>query len=343
MNKEFLVGYLILFAIAALVSFVLSLVLRGLSGVLRLRAVGKDGKTMPLVGGLAIFLCIFVFFLFLLCFTIAPMGDMFSFYPYFLCFIIPYFLLGLLDDIVRRPWTKLMGFLPAVGFCWLLYFLTDAHFYYYNYKNAYSIPLLLFGTLFFSSSYNLLDNADGHCATAVLGLLCGFVFIPDTIDMDLLLVFIPGTILGFLLLDLPGKAKIRLGNAGGLMLGAAAFFLTYTMACEQRIGIDLKIAFIFAFLAYPLYDTITMILLKAKRWQDPVEHYSHRLMRGGFSLWLVNGLVFLLSGPLPFAFYRFLPRTLFLACPFVIWGILLFADVLAASLAEMGGNSSKSA
>jgi hypothetical protein len=64
-------------------------------------------------------------------------------------------------------------------------------------------------------------------------------------------------------------------------------------------------------------------------------------MRGGFSLWLVNGLVFLLSGPLPFAFWRFLPRTLFLACPFVIWGILLFADVLASSLAEMGGNSSK--
>ena len=83
MNKEFLVGYLILFAIAALVSCVLSLVLWGLSGVLRLRAVGKDGKTMPLVGGLAIFLCIFVFFLFLLCFTIAAGGDMFSFYPFF--------------------------------------------------------------------------------------------------------------------------------------------------------------------------------------------------------------------------------------------------------------------
>ena len=341
MKKDFLVGYLIIFAIAAFVTCVLSLLLRGVSGVLRLRVVGKDGKTMPLVGGLAIFLCIFVFFLFLL-FTIAPMGDMFSFYPYFLCFIIPYFLLGLLDDIVRRPWTKLIGFLPAVGLCWLLYFLTDDLYYYYNYENAYSIQLLLFGTLFFSNSYNLLDNADGHCATAVLGLLCGLAFIPDTIDMYLLFVFIPGTILGFLLLALPGKAKIRLGNAGGLMLGATAFFLTYTMACEQRIGLDLKIAFIFAFLAYPLYDTITtMILLKAKRWQDPVDHYSHRLMRGGFSLWLVNGLVFLLSGPLPFAFYRFLPCALFLACPFVIWGILFFADVLAALLAKRAGKSSE--
>ena len=81
------------------------------------------------------------------------------------------------------------------------------------------------------------------------------------------------------------------------------------------------------------------MFLRVLRGQNPTiggqDHYSHRLMRGGFPLWLVNLIAFTAAGILPVLFIK-LPEGAIFFASFIIWAFLLFLDVLAAFLRKRG-------
>jgi UDP-GlcNAc:undecaprenyl-phosphate GlcNAc-1-phosphate transferase len=302
----------------------------------------RTGGSMPLTGGIGVFFGFFLgLIVFMFNYRFREWSGLFFFYGsvFLLGVSFLYFLLGLLDDKFHfTPLQKLflffiVAFLNLIFYSCILVSLT-------NYEERSVIAfgaLFMVALFFFSNSYNFLDNADGHCASAVLGLTFALFFVPDGVEewnyAGLVLAF---AVLGFLVWNFPLKPRLYLGDAGSLFLGACVptlvFFAVYGVYEDYLF---LRIFIALNLLAFPLYDTCAVMLLRALRGQNPTiggqDHYSHRLMRGGFPLWLVNLIAFTAAGVLPAIVLKLPYQTVFFG-PFIIWAFLLFLDVLAAFL-----------
>ena len=248
----------------------------------------------------------------------------------------PYFLLGILDDIFHfRPVPKLIGFAIVAAV------QIKALFYLFSWSDIWPFFLCLFiiGVLFFfSNSYNFLDNADGHCASAVLGLAFALFFMSKEPGLwSYAGLVLASAVLGFLVWNFPVKPVLYLGDAGSLFLGSCApvlvlFSVLFMNEKDDLLHILIKIFASVTLLAFPLYDTCAVMLLRIRRGQNPTiggqDHYSHRLMRAGFPLWAVNLWTFIAAGVLPAAIFA-LPRRYVFAGPFVIWVALFCVDFFA--------------
>ena len=281
-----------------------------------------------------------------------------NFFPFFLAYL--YFAFGLLDDIYHfRPKPKLLGFaivLAIYAAFQTIHVNTCSHIYTFDYVR---ILIIMAGTFFFANSYNFLDNANGHCACSLLGLFLALLLLEpeglsvrsDPVWLSTVVYFgcsiLSGALLGFLFWNFRKKAKLYLGDAGSLFLGASAFLLAmrsyyvykftnvnfpYQASAQEFL---LCVNFFLILFAYPIYDTCAVMLLRVLRGQNPTiggqDHYSHRLMRGGFPLWLVNLIAFTAAGILPVVFIK-LPEGAIYFGPLAIWVFLLLLDVLAAVL-----------
>ena len=101
---------------------------------------------------------------------------------------------------------------------------------------------------------------------------------------------------------------------------------------DDLLHILIKIFASVTLLAFPLYDTCAVMFLRVLRGQNPTiggqDHYSHRLMRGGFPLWAVNLWTFIAAGVLPAAILV-LPNRYVFAGPVVIWAAMFCFDYFA--------------
>ena len=315
-------------------------------------APSRTGGAMPLTGGIGILAgfvsCLLIFWI---CHRFDQLIDIsfFLFSIIVLGLLLPFFVLGLLDDFVHfRPLPKLLLFILAAALQLILIFscLIVLSFSGYSFPpSSFLLPLLVvFLLFFFANSYNFLDNANGHCAVAVLGTVLAAFFTSGTeINEAEIAIFhlgLAASVVGFLIWNFPFKPKLYLGDAGSLFLGA----LTVLMVALSRPGESHVVLECATLLAFPLYDTCAVMLLRVLRGQNPTiggqDHYSHRLLRGGFPLWLVNLIAFTAAGVLPVIVLKLPSQTVFFG-PFVIWAFLLFLDVLAALLAKMARNSSE--
>ena len=330
------------FFVSALISGMLAFLLVKLGWCAPTRTGGK----MPLTGGIGI----------LLGFLIGSLATIVRIHTdnvliiivylvYLLPIVLPYFILGFIDDIVHfRPLPKFIGFvLIALLHFSILQWLGKSEACFSLFNNI----LLVSALFFFSNSYNFLDNANGHCATAFLALVFALPFFVESTDMQ----YLPhlcrvaaAAVLGFLVWNYPIKPKLYLGDAGSLLLGSGAVALIYiNFLFDERFVLN-KLCYSVLLLAFPLYDTCAVMLLRIRRGQNPTiggqDHYSHRLMRGGFPLWLVNLIAFTAAGILPVIVLKLPSQTVFFG-PFIIWAFLLIFDVLAALLAKRARNSSE--
>lgn len=139
--------------------------------------------------------------------------------------------------------------------------------------------------------FNFLDNMDGASAgiavivSAILftaAALSGQVFIGG-----LALVFI-GTLAGFLVFNFP-PAKIFMGDSGSLVIGFFVALLTLrtTYYHQAQSGQWYPVLMPLLVLAVPLYDFISVTLLRIKQGKSPfvgdTQHFSHRLKRHGLT------------------------------------------------------------
>ena len=320
------------FCVSAFFSILLALVV----DIIGKAAPTRTGGKMPLTGGVGIF---FGFFVGLLVFGINNFHKLDGFF--FLMGVVflfgasfPYFLLGILDDIFHfRPVPKLIGFaiVAAVQIIALFYLFSGSDIW------PFFLCLFIIGVLFFfSNSYNFLDNADGHCASAVRGLAFALFFMSKEPGLwSYAGLVLASAVLGFLVWNFPVKPVLYLGDAGSLFLGSCAPALALSAifditkdSCDFSVGM----CFVVTLLAFPLYDTCAVMFLRIWRGQNPTiggqDHYSHRLMRGGFPLWAVNLWTFIASGVFPAVILR-LPERYYPIGPFAIIFALFCVDYFA--------------
>lgn len=147
------------------------------------------------------------------------------------------------------------------------------------------------------NSFNMLDNMDGlsggvaAIAAAILAAAMLLATDPENRGPQLfvagLLLVLVGSILGFLVHNRP-PARIFMGDAGSYFIGfciaVATLLATYT---DYQGGRRHAILTPLCVMAVPLYDMITVILIRLKHGQSPFHpdknHFSHRLVDLGLT------------------------------------------------------------
>lgn len=143
------------------------------------------------------------------------------------------------------------------------------------------------------NSFNMLDNMDGLsggvaaiAATMLAIMLLSTPAQPQIFVAAMLLVLVGG-LLGFLVHNWP-PAKIFMGDAGSYFVGfwIACCTLLATYAGSKTSQPHAILAPIFV-LAIPLYDMISVIIIRVSEGRSPFEgdkrHFSHRLVEMGLT------------------------------------------------------------
>jgi UDP-GlcNAc:undecaprenyl-phosphate GlcNAc-1-phosphate transferase len=206
--------------------------------------------------------------------------------------------LGVVDD--RRPLGPIVKLLVMTAPCALFPVLTDTRLLTaidpYVGGPWLSVLVTTVWMLGVTNALNLIDNMDGACAgvAAIAGacfaaaaLVSGQWFVAAT------LALLVGSCLGFLVWNVP-PAKVFLGDGGSLVIGFLLAFLTVrtTYAGESPTGEPLAGGWYAVFmpvlvLAVPLYDTVSVTLIRIRQGRSPMvgdlQHLSHRLVKRGLS------------------------------------------------------------
>ena len=146
------------------------------------------------------------------------------------------------------------------------------------------------------NSFNMLDNMDalsGGVAVIAAGILAAVMLLtpnPETGGPQLFvggfLLVLVGALLGFLWHNRP-PARIFMGDAGsyfvGFYIAVATLMATYAGESLPRHAILAPLCV----LAVPIYDTLTVILIRLRQGRSPFHadknHFSHRLVELGLS------------------------------------------------------------
>jgi UDP-GlcNAc:undecaprenyl-phosphate GlcNAc-1-phosphate transferase len=165
-----------------------------------------------------------------------------------------------------------------------------------------------------TNAFNFLDNMDalaGGVAWISSALFCILMGLTGDSFVALFLLALMGSIAGFLCFNWP-PASIFMGDAGsnfvGYMLGVITVLSTFTTPKLPAITIAAPLCV----MAVPLYDSLTVILIRLREGRSPFlpdkSHFSHRLVALGmtskqavFTVYLVTlgtGLGALLLYPL---------------------------------------------
>lgn len=152
------------------------------------------------------------------------------------------------------------------------------------------IPITLLWIVGITNAFNLLDNMNGLSAgvAAIAGLTFAtlaarYVDVgPEQLPTATAGAALAGACLGFLPSNFRGR--IFMGDAGSLFLG-------FTLASLAALGswrsptVPTSVVIPLLVLAYPIFDTTLVVILRWRRGQSPVvggrDHSSHRLVRLG--------------------------------------------------------------
>jgi len=238
-------------------------------------------KTMPRLGGLAIFSSFIVVIGFAVQVSLPIMGIMIGG-----CVI---FLVGMLDDIYQLPpWVKLIGQSIAAAiaiYCGVVVsFVTNPFDGELN-LGYLSIPLTFLWIVGISNAINLIDGLDGLAAgvSGIAAATIGFVAFEQGQQSVYIIAFIlVAAILGFLPYNFH-PARTFMGDGGSNFLG-------FILGCLAVMGLTKSTAVISLFvpiviLGIPIFDTffaiIRRIYNKAPIFMPDKSHLHHRLMAIG--------------------------------------------------------------
>ena len=264
---------------------------------------------IPLIGGLAVFICLLLFQLFLPSYPKAISVAMFLLVVVgviddrsnltvaskllFQCLAVGVITVGANVKIVS------LGTLPTGDELLLGYF---------------SIPFTILCAVAMINAVNMIDGIDGLAASlGVLALVYLYFFsviVGQPIQKQMLIpaTVFAGALLGFLIFNLgiiPGK-KVFLGDAGSMLIGLVlAYFLTETSQQPTLIS-ALPASMMPWIAAVPILDMAAVTIRRVLRGQLPFRsdrtHLHHRLMNIGYSerealvLMLILSIVFFLFG-----------------------------------------------
>ena len=167
-----------------------------------------------------------------------------------------------------------------------------------------SIPVILLWIVGVTNAFNLLDNMNGLSAgvAAIAGLTFASLAAryidlgPEQLPTVRASAALAGACLGFLPSNF--RSRIFMGDAGSLFVG-------FTLACVAALGswrsptVPTSVIIPLLVLAYPIFDTTLVVILRLRRWQSPVvggrDHSSHRLVNLGLGRVEAVLLIYLFS------------------------------------------------
>ncbi len=167
-----------------------------------------------------------------------------------------------------------------------------------------NIPITLLWIVGITNAFNLLDNMNGLSAgvAAIAGLTFAALAAryleagPEQLPTVRAGAALAGACLGFLPWNF--RSRIFMGDAGSLFLG-------FTLACLAALGswrsptLPTSLVIPFLVLAYPIFDTTLVVMLRLRRGRSPVvggrDHSSHRLVNLGLGRLEAVLLIYLFS------------------------------------------------
>jgi UDP-GlcNAc:undecaprenyl-phosphate GlcNAc-1-phosphate transferase len=197
--------------------------------------------------------------------------------------------LGLWDDKKHLgPFFKLaVQFAVAITAA----FLADIRVEFFIQNKIITSLLSAFWVVLIINAFNFLDNMDGLSAgIAVIAscILFAAAAISGQVFVGGLALVLVGTLLGFLVFNFP-PAKIFMGDAGSLVVGFFVAILTLrtTYYHEAQSGRWYAVLMPLLVMAVPLYDFISVTLLRISQGNSPfvgdTQHFSHRLKKRGLT------------------------------------------------------------
>ena len=287
MNNIFLIGFL-----ATIISFLITPLVRKIACKFSIVSIPKDkrrvhNKTMPLMGGLAIYIS------FLICMLLkkgvishSEIGILIG------ASIVAFY--GVLDDKYElRPLHKLAFQILATVV--LMSFGIKIN----NLTNPFSVggtsipmnwvsyPLTLFWVVGITNAVNLIDGLDGLAAgIACIASLTIFVIalINGRDEAAFLTIILSGAIIGFLPYNF-NPASIFMGEVGSALLGFLLAAISMEGAFKSAAGFVIAVPILA--LGVPIYDTLFAIV-RRKINGKPISvadkgHLHHRLLAMGLS------------------------------------------------------------
>jgi UDP-GlcNAc:undecaprenyl-phosphate GlcNAc-1-phosphate transferase len=202
-------------------------------------------------------------------------------------------LLGLWDDRRGLPWTVRLAVETAVALVMVLAGWRATFFVDLPWLTGTLSVLWIVGL---TNSFNMLDNMDGLSAgvAAIAAVILATMMLiapapagagPHLFVAGFLLVFL-GALAGFLAHNRP-PARLFMGDAGSYLIGYLLAMTTLAATFAGRGVPRHAILGPLCLLAVPLYDTMTVVLIRLRSGRSPFvgdkSHFSHRLVELGMT------------------------------------------------------------
>jgi UDP-N-acetylmuramyl pentapeptide phosphotransferase/UDP-N-acetylglucosamine-1-phosphate transferase len=265
------------------------------------------------LGGVAIFIGLFIGF------SLSGYAAEVQGFEYLTVAMIALFFTGLKDDLmglspVKKLSIELFAAVLLIFGCGSMIFNFHGMLGIEAIPFYVSIPLTIFTVIVVMNSFNLIDGIDGLAGgigmIASLFMAAGF-YSAGQIPLMLLALFTAAALFGFLIHNFH-PARIFMGDTGSLVVGLTLAFLTINYlnlsgdSGYSEIYNNASVILPVAFLAIPLYDTLTVFLKRIARGDGPFtpgkDHVHHQLLDMGFTqkqttvfLYLVTILIGLLA------------------------------------------------
>lgn len=285
MNLPFTYSMLIMavFSMAVLLLCLRFVALKtGLVDVPNSRKIHQD--SIPLVGGLALFLMAVVLLIF------SNSVSLFSFYLILAAGLVVF--VGLLDDLYQLSAMWRFGVQIMASFV-VIYF-ADVQLTSFGYLlfsgwdmqlAVLSIPVTIFGVVGVINALNMADGIDGLAAMTFVSPVLALVFLSDQTALNVWLLLFVSCVFVFVLFNQSNRYKVFLGDSGSLLLGfILAWLLVYFSQGDSAIMKPVTALYL---VALPVYDTIFVMLRRIFAGHSPFEpdntHLHHLFLSHGFS------------------------------------------------------------
>ena len=263
--------------------------------------------SVPTMGGLAIYVSVMA--------TLGVFSVAVSFTDgvhYMIGAISLMFLLGFTDDALnlkanRKLLVMIIGatlvYMAGIRI-WSFY----GFFGVYELSSAVSYLVTVFTIIVIINAYNLIDGIDGLAggigATTLFCFSLWFMLVGKTFGAVLCLSF-TGALIAFLHYNW-SPARIFMGDTGSLMIGMTCAICTLVfirsnnmMPQDDPLRFKGYVAAGVAFVAYPLYDTLRVFIIRIRTHRSPfspdTQHTHHYLLRLGYSHGKVTTIILVVN------------------------------------------------
>jgi undecaprenyl-phosphate alpha-N-acetylglucosaminyl 1-phosphatetransferase len=288
--------YILLFFCAIILSLLIIVTLIPLANNFGLLDKPGDHKLhavpVPVVGGLAVYLCLMILSLLLQNIGIKPINITIATSLFLL------FSVGLIDDRHPLPVNIRLG-IQILSSIFLVFsnvvikdfgaLLTNDFFT----IGLFSIPLTVIAIVGVINSINMIDGIDGLLGTLYIVILLPILFVSyfsSNYDILILVLCIIGSLIGFLLFNFRrqgfNQAKVFMGDSGSTMLGFLLAYLLITLSQGEHRTISPVVTL--WFVAIPLMDTLGVMIRRANQkrslFHGDHSHLHHLMINAGFRI-----------------------------------------------------------